>query len=70
LSQASNDIFKSLNDVNGISELQIANLKEKIKIHSVFEAASRNRKTRRQMDNKIVIEYLSVYRQTSKLTIG
>jgi hypothetical protein len=67
---ALNIILKSLNDVDSISELQIANLEEKIKIIPLFDAASLYIETTRQMNNKIAIEYLSVYRQTSKLTIG
>ena len=67
---ALNVILNSPNDVDSISELQSAPLKEKIKIVPVFDAASLYVKIRRQMEIKIMIEYLSIYRQTSKLTIG
>jgi hypothetical protein len=70
LFSALNVILKSLNDVGSISELQIAHLKEEIKIIPGFEAASLNIKIRRQIEIKIVIEYISVYRQTRKLTTG
>jgi hypothetical protein len=56
--------LKALNYVGNISELQIAHLEEEIKIIPGFEAASLIINIRRQMDNKIVIQYLSVYRQT------
>jgi hypothetical protein len=47
LSSALNVIFKSLDDVDSISELQIVYLKEEIKIIPGFEAASLNVKIRR-----------------------
>jgi hypothetical protein len=70
LSSALNIIFKSLNDVDSISELQITHLKEKVEIILGFKAASLNIKIRRQIDNKIAIEYLSIYRQTLSLAVG
>jgi hypothetical protein len=63
---ALNVILKSPNDVDSISELQIAHLKEKIKIVPIFDAASLYVKTRRQMDNKIAMNtFLSIVRPLS-----